>query len=374
MLPFTHFILQKREKKMPADSKQHINEKLDLLFNEIITVRTDDQALKKLKVIASDLSIENWDWSQGVGIYGIWRLYQVTGKPHYLDYIHGWYQRRLEEGLPEKNINRMAPMLTLTTMGITQQDRQHDALIREYAGWIENQLLRTQENGFTHCTSDHLNEEQLWVDTLFMSGLFYARAGAYLNRPDYREEVSYQFLLHIKYLIDRQTGLWMHGWSFNGPGNYGAALWGRGNGWAAISTVDFLEMLDTQDASYQMILNTFRRQADAAVKYQHESGMWHTLLNHPDSYLEASGTAGFTYALLKGIRLGLLDERYQDAAWKGVDALLSRINAQGEVADVSAGTSVGADLDHYRRIAIKQRAYGQSLTMLALTEALAGSQ
>ncbi|MFT8212198.1 MAG: hypothetical protein ACMZI0_19490 [Symbiopectobacterium sp.] len=53
-------------------------------------------------------------------------------------------------------------------------------------------------------------------------------------------------------------------------------------------------------------------------------------------------------------------------------ALLSRISPQGEVADVSAGTSVGFDLDHYRKIAIKQRAYGQSLTMLALTEALAG--
>lgn len=100
--------------------------------------------------------------------------------------------------------------------------------------------------------------------------------------------------------------------------------------------------------------------------------MWRTLLNQPDSYLEASGTAGFTYALLKGIRLGLLDECYHDAAWKGVDALLSRISPQGEVADVSTGTSVGHDLDHYRKIAIKQRAYGQSLTMLALTEALAG--
>ncbi|MGL9736480.1 MAG: glycoside hydrolase family 88 protein [Symbiopectobacterium sp.] len=84
-------------------------------------------------------------------------------------------------------------------------------------------------------------------------------------------------------------------------------------------------MVDHQDASYQMILNTFRRQADAAVCYQDTSGMWRTLLNQPDSYLEASRTSGFTYVLLKGIRLGLLDERYHDTAWKGVDALLSRI-------------------------------------------------
>ena len=58
--------------------KEIILSKLDTLFNEVIVVRTDDAELKKQKVIASDLSIENWDWSQGVGIYGIWRLYRIT--------------------------------------------------------------------------------------------------------------------------------------------------------------------------------------------------------------------------------------------------------------------------------------------------------
>lgn len=63
-----------------ADARRYdaIYQKLELLFNEIITVRTDDAALKKLKVIASDLSIENWDWSQGVGIYGIWRRVNIV--------------------------------------------------------------------------------------------------------------------------------------------------------------------------------------------------------------------------------------------------------------------------------------------------------
>ncbi|WP_114194087.1 glycoside hydrolase family 88/105 protein [Edaphovirga cremea] len=358
---------------MSTNIEQEITEKLDRLFNEIITVRTDDRQLKALKVSAAELSIENWDWPQGVGIYGIWRLYKVTGQSRYLGYVRSWYQRRLAEGLPEKDINRVAPMLTLTTMSLELNDRSHDDLIHEFAHWIEKELVRTQENGFTHSTSDHLNEEQLWVDTLFMSSLFYARAGSYLARPAYSEEVTYQFLLHIKYLIDRKTGLWMHGWNFNEASNYGEALWGRGNGWAAISTVDFLEMLSEKNAGYQMIEQTFQRQAAAAMKYQHPSGMWHTLVNKPDSYLETSGTAGFTYALLKGMRLGLLDDSYQDTAWKGVKALLSRINEQGEVADVSAGTPIGADLTHYHNIAIKQRAYGQSLTMLALTEALAFS-
>lgn len=356
---------------MPQSLKESVLCKLDALFNELITVRTNDTELKKQKVIASDLSIENWDWSQGVGIYGIWRLYQITREPRYLDYLTGWFARRKAEGLPEKNINRMAPMLTATCMATELSETSYLPEIEEYAEWIDKQLLRTQENGFTHCTSDHLNEEQLWVDTLFMSGLFHARAALLLNKPQYMDDVTYQFLLHIKYLIDRRSGLWMHGWSFFERNNYGAALWGRGNGWAAAGSIDFLEVAPGQAVSTRFIREAFIRQARAAVCYQHNNGMWSTLLDHPESYQETSGTAGLTYALLKGVRLGLLDEECREAGWLGIRALLARINEQGEVAEVSAGTSVGRDLQHYLDISVRQRAYGQSLSMLALGEALA---
>ncbi len=356
---------------MNPEKKQEIISKLDALFNEMIIVRTNDAELKKKKVIASELSIENWDWSQGVGIYGIWRLYQITKDKKYIDYIMGWFERRFAEGLPEKNINRMCPMLTLTDIALVSGDSQHRSDIEEYAHWIDDVLLRTQENGFTHCTSDHLNEEQLWVDTIFMSGLFHVKAGLLLDNPKYIEDVTYQLLLHIKYLVDENTGLWMHGWNFIERNNYGAALWGRGNGWAAIGAVDYLEMVPFDNASTQLIRNTFIQQMNAAVKFQHANGMWSTLIDQPETYLEASGTAGLTYALLKGSRLGILDQNCKDAAWKGIDALLERIQSDGSVNDVSAGTSVGHNHQHYLDIDVKQRAYGQSLAILALGEALA---
>ena len=53
-----------------------------------------------------------------------------------------------------------------------------------------------------------------------------------------------------------------------------------------------------------------------------------------------------------------------------MEALLSYIGADGLVGNVSAGTSMGMDAQHYRDIMIRPMAYGQSLTALALTEAL----
>ena len=39
----------------------------------------------------------------------------------------------------------------------------------------------------------------------------------------------------------------------------------------------------------------------ALAKYQDESGLWHTLINDSNSYLESSATAGFAYGILKAV-------------------------------------------------------------------------
>jgi unsaturated rhamnogalacturonyl hydrolase len=66
----------------------------------------------------------------------------------------------------------------------------------------------------------------------------------------------------------------------------------------------------------------------------------------------------------------MLDESYKSAAEKAVNGLMTYIDDSGLVGNVSAGTAVGMDADHYRNIMIRPMAYGQSLTALALTEAL----
>ncbi|STT07381.1 Rhamnogalacturonides degradation protein RhiN [Klebsiella michiganensis] len=65
-----------------------------------------------------------------------------------------------------------------------------------------------------------------------------------LNRPQYVEEAVYQFLLHVQNLMDRETGLWFHGWSYEGRHNFAHARWARGNSWLTIVIPDFLELVD----------------------------------------------------------------------------------------------------------------------------------
>ena len=240
-------------------------------------------------------------------------------------------------------------------------------------------LPRTEEGGFQHVTSANgdrlgvrLNENEMWIDTLFMTVLFLNRMGQKYNRQDWISESIHQVLLHIKYLYDKKTGLFYHGWTFNTRDNFGGVFWCRGNSWFTAGILEYLEMFKgSLDAGVrEFIVNTYKSQVRALKKLQSQSGLWHTVLDDPASYEEVSGSAAITAGILKGIKLGILDDSYLDCAWKGVRAVMNNIDEEGTVLNVSGGTGMGADREHYKKILIAPMAYGQSLTILALIQAL----
>jgi unsaturated rhamnogalacturonyl hydrolase len=90
------------------------------------------------------------------------------------------------------------------------------------------------------------------------------------------------------------------------------------------------------------LLGTLKAQIDALLKYQDpESGLWHTLLDDPSTYLEASGSAGFAFGMLEAVRKGFVGgaskedkERYEMAALRALKGVVSRIDDDGELKDV----------------------------------------
>ena len=210
-----------------------------------------------------------------------------------------------------------------------------------------------------------------------MTVLPLAKIGLLLNKPAYVEEAKRQFLLHIHYLSDRKTGLWFHGWTFEDGGhNFASALWARGNSWITIAIPEMLELLGLpgSDAFVVHMSTALNAQVAALLKHQDESGLWRTLLDHPvseGSYLEASASAGFAYGMLKGLRLRLVEgDEYRDAAVKAVKAVLGKIDAKGELQEVSFGTAMGRDLQHYKDIPLTSMPYGQAMAIMMLGEFL----
>ena len=98
--------------------------------------------------------------------------------------------------------------------------------------------------------------------------------------------------------------------------------------------------------------------------------MWHTLLDDSSSYVETSATAGFGYGILKAVRMGYIDEEYEEIGLKAVKAVCKHIAENGDVLQVSYGTGMGETLNDYKVVPIVLQPFGQSLTVLLLSEYL----
>ena len=355
-----------------------IREKLNCLIKAFTPILYEDdeiflENMKEKNLAGDDIRrYQHWEWTQGVGLYGLWKLFAVTQDAQYLDVLTRFYDSQLEIGFPALNVNTIAPFLTMSFVGEYTQEDKYLAPCRETAQWIMERFPRTQEGGFQHMTSDTLNDQELWDDTLFMTVLFLANMGRIEGKREYIDEAQRQFLLHAKYLADEQTGLWYHGWTFNGRHNFAGAFWGRGNCWVTIAIPEFLQMVECDKDVAQKLAQVLCAQAESLVRYQNENGMWHTLIDDPTSYVESSATCGFGYGILRGVRMGLLAAEYEAAAWKALEPILGYISPEGVVQQVSYGTPMGRESkDFYKQIEIKPMPYGQALAMLFLIECMA---
>jgi len=115
--------------------------------------------------------------------------------------------------------------------------------------------------------------------------------------------------------------------------------------------------------------NILRAQVRALVSLQDKSGLWHTVLDDPTSYLEVSASCGIAYGMLAGWREGLLDDSAHEAAVRALRPVLDHIDANGVVSGVSYGTPMGRESkDFYKRIPIRSMPYGTALALLFLME------
>ena len=315
---------------------------------------------------------DGWEWTHGVGLYGIYQYYQQTGDSVMCDIIDNWFSDRFAEGATTKNVNTMAPFLTLAYRYEDTGRPGYLPWLDSWAEWAMHTMPRTNHNGMQHITLAEENDQQMWDDTLMMTVLPLAKIGKLLNRNEYVEEAVYQFLLHVQNLQDRTTGLWFHGWSYDGCHNFANARWARGNSRLTIVIPDFLELLNLPENNSvrRYLVQVLHTQIEALAKCQDESGLWHTLLDDPNSYLESSATAGFAYGILKAVRKHYVAPLYAEVAEKAIRGIVKNISPEGELLQTSFGTGMGANLDFYREIPLTSMPYGQAMAVLCLTEYL----
>lgn len=347
---------------------EEISDKIQKILAQMQHMEGDGTVQEECPI--SIISMEAWEWPQGVALFAMYQYYKENGDESIKAYLLDWFDRQLGKGLPAQNINTTCPMLTLACLYEETQDEKYLPVLKEWCRGVMECLPRTEEEGLQHIVSGVQNEGQLWDDTLYMAVLFLAKMGVVLHKEAYIQESIRQFMIHLKYLTDCKTGLFFHGWTFLGKHHFAGALWGRGNSWYTAGLVDYLECLEGNEGVKAALLSALNRQVEALAACQDESGLWHTLLDDECSYLETSASSAFAYGILKAVRKGYLPARYAAVGEKALKGVLSRISEEGVVGGVSYGTPVFATLQEYREVPICPMPYGQSMALMMLVEAL----
>jgi unsaturated rhamnogalacturonyl hydrolase len=184
------------------------------------------------------------------------------------------------------------------------------------------------------------DETRFWIDDMYMITILQVQAYRATGDKVYLDRAALEMVAYLDKL-QRPNGLFYHGPEF-------PFFWGRGNGWVAAGMSELLTDLPMNHPRRARILESYTRMMASLLEYQDAGGIWHQLIDHPESYEESSSTAMFTFAMITGVKKGWLkDDKYAVAARKGWLGVNKFIDQDGNVDKVCVGTGQTNSLDFY---------------------------
>jgi unsaturated rhamnogalacturonyl hydrolase len=183
-------------------------------------------------------------------------------------------------------------------------------------------------------------QTRFWVDDMYMITIAQVQTYRATGDTKYLDRAALEMSSYLDKL-QQPNGLFYHAPDV-------PFFWGRGNGWVAAGMAELLSSLPRNHPQRARIMDGYLKMMKALLQYQDKDGMWHQLLDHPESYPETSSTGMFTFALVTGVKKNWLDEKtYAPAARKGWLALISYLQPNGDIRNVCEGTGKKSDLQYY---------------------------
>ncbi|MCF8224904.1 MAG: glycoside hydrolase family 88 protein [Bacteroidales bacterium] len=203
---------------------------------------------------------------------------------------------------------------------------------------------------------------RFWVDDMYMVGSLQVQAFRSTGDEKYLDRAALQIITYIDSL-QRPNGLFYH--RPDAP-----HYWGRGNGWGAAALGELLSELPENHKYYDRLVAAYRKMMQGLFAFQGSDGMWHQLLDNPESFAEPSCTGMFLFSMITGVDMGILPaEKYLPAIENGWNALTTEfVNEKGEVIDVCMWTNAKKRVGYYlRRPRITGDYHGQAAVLWAST-------
>ena len=239
-------------------------------------------------------------------------------------------------------------------------------LIDNFIDWIYNREFRLSDGTLAR---NRPQKNTIWLDDLFMSIPALAQMGKLTGEQKYFDDAVKQVRQFADRMFVRGKNLYMHGW-VQEMEDHPAFHWGRANGWAIMAKIELLEVLPDDHPGREAVLELLLAQIRGLAACQSGSGFWHQLLDRPDSYLETSATAIYTYSIARAINRGYIDPvTYGPMVLLAWNAVSTKVNEIGRVEGTCVGTGMAFDpAFYYHRPISVYAAHGYGPAILAGAE------
>ena len=297
---------------------------------ESLLVRTVQSELQRCPTAAELDGLQGrlkWNYTTGLELKAFLDCSYMDELLPVREYVRDWYEAIIDStgaiggGYKEANysLDHICPGWTLLKLVKSYPEEKYFKAIEQLYRQLQAQP-RNAEGGFWH---KQIYPDQMWLDGLYMAMPFYAEYTrdyvADSLRSAHYEDIVHQFSLAYEHCYDPANGLLRHAWDASQrmfwcdpQTGQSAHAWGRALGWYCMALVEVIDILNQDSRFEDKTLPSILSSVFASLLKvdDPEPGLWYQVLDCPGregNYLEATCNAMFAYAMLKGVRLGVLD-------------------------------------------------------------------
>lgn len=283
-----------------------------------------------------------------------------------------------------RNPNNVASGVGMAFLArITGEKKYRAAADKIYKQYLK--IPRADNGGVTHLA----NFKELWDDTIYMLGVYLQEMYRLTGDEQYINELAGQIDAHREKLLNKEWGLWYHGWDgdnkshcnfcgqngwSNNPNKRSNECWGRGNGWVVVTITETLQLLPANHPQRAKLASYLKEMIVRLPELQDSAtGHWYQLpvrKNEAGNYIESSCTAMFAFGILNALKMNIVSgkeyEQCVDRAYAGLrqHSVKELKGSYLTTKNVCKGTCIG-DKDYYfNRSAKSEKRYGLGMFIL----------
>ena len=323
-------------------------EKIEKYIDRLLADSTPDKPVWNIEKILLGKPAA-WNYIDGCIIAAFLDMAMVTGDAKYSDFAENFIDYYVKEdgsllgySVEKYNLDDVNEGRVLFDLYRMTGKEKYKKAIELLYSQLKNQP-RTVTGNFWHKL---IYPNQIWLDGIYMAQVFYVRYLMEFGDNDLSDIMS-QIKNVRRLMFDENKKLYYHGcdcsksifWADRETG-CSKNFWLRSIGWFTVALADIIGYINNDEYREELI-GIFRETIKGIALYADpESGLYYQVVDcggKEGNYLETSGSSMIAYAMLKGVRLKVLDEEYLALGKKTFDGICDKYLTVSENGELNLG-------------------------------------